>query len=97
MGEPTETATIIREFEFTLTQLELSVDEFMDAMQFVMFGRVPVNLITPVMLQEMLKNVTLVLRYGYELIIGLTQNNVYLYYELIQTAKLADTLSLSQF
>jgi len=88
-----ETATIIREIEFTLTQLELSVDTFMDAMHSVMIGRVPVNLITPVMLQEMLKNVTLVLRDGYELIIGLSPNNVYLYYEVIQTVMLADTHS----
>ena len=65
----------------------------MDAMQYVMIGRVPVNLITPVMLQEMLKNVKLVLRDGYELIIGLNPNNVYLYYEVIQTAMLADTHS----
>ena len=66
---------------------------FLDAMQYVMIGRVPVNLITPLMLQEMLKNVTLVLRDGYDLIIGLTPNNVYLYYEVIQTAMLADTHS----
>jgi hypothetical protein len=88
-----QTATTIRELEFALTQLELSIDEFMGAMQYVMVGRVPVNLISPVMLQEMLKNVTLILPEGYELIIGLSPNNVYLYYEVIQTAMLADTHS----
>jgi len=41
------------------------------------------------MLREMLKNVTL----GYELIAGLRPNNVYLYYEIIQTIMLADVHS----
>ena len=40
----------------------------MDAMQYVMVGRVLVNLISPVMLQDMLKNVTLILPEGYELL-----------------------------
>ena len=42
-----EAATAVRELEFTLTQLEINIDELMDAMQYVMFGRVPVNLISP--------------------------------------------------
>jgi hypothetical protein len=41
------------------------------------------------MLREMLKNVTLVLPEGYELIAGLRPNNVYLCYEVIQTIMLA--------
>jgi len=85
-----EAATTIRELEFTLTQLEISIDELINAIQYVMIGRVPVNLINPTMLQDMLKNVALVLPEGCELIIGLSPNNVYLYYEVIQTAMLAD-------
>ena len=89
-----EAAMAIRELEFTLTQLEISIDEFMNAMQYVMIGRVPVNLISPTILQDMLKNVTLVLPESYELIVRLSPNNVYLYYEVIQTAMLADMHSL---
>jgi hypothetical protein len=37
-----ESATAIRELEFALTQLELSTDEFIDAIQYVMIGKVPV-------------------------------------------------------
>jgi hypothetical protein len=83
----------MREIEFALTQLELSIDEFIDAMQYVLIGRVPVNLISPVMLQEMLKNVSLVLPDGLELIIVLSPNQVYMQYAVIQTATLADTHS----
>ena len=85
-----EAATAIRELEFTLTQLEISINELINAIQYVMIGRVPVNLINPTMLQNMLKNVALVLPEGYELIIGLSSNSVYLYYEVIETAILAD-------
>ena len=83
-----ETATAIRELEFTLTQLEISIDELISAIQYVMNGRVTVNLINPTILQDMLKNVALVLPEG------LSPNNVYLYYEVIQTAMLADMHSL---
>jgi hypothetical protein len=85
-------ATAIRELEFALTQLEIRIDEFIEALQYVMI-RVPVNLIGPVMLQGMLKNVPLALPDGYELIIGLSPNQVYMHYEVIQTAMLADTHS----
>jgi hypothetical protein len=45
------------------------------------------------MLVEMLKNVTLVLLEGYELIAWLRPNSVYLYYEIIQATMLADVHS----
>jgi hypothetical protein len=70
--------------EFALTQLEISIDEFVDAMQYVHLGRTTLNLVSPTTLRELLKNVTLVLPGGYELIVGLRPNNVYLYYEVIQ-------------
>ena len=41
----------------------------------------------------MLKNVTVVLPEGYELIAALRPNNVYLYYDLIQTVMLTDAHS----
>jgi len=64
-----------------------------DALQYVQLGKTPLNLIGPTMLREMLKNVTLVLPEGYELIAGLRPNNVYLYYEIIQAIMLADVHS----
>jgi hypothetical protein len=79
--------------EFTLTQLETSIYEFVDAMQYVQLGRTPLNLVSPTMLQELLKNVTLILPEGCELIAGLRPNDVYLYYKVIQTVMLADVYS----
>jgi uncharacterized membrane protein (DUF2068 family) len=65
-----EAATAIMELEFALTQLQLSIDEFMNAMQYAMIGKVPVNLISPTV-HEILQNVTLVLPECYELVAGI--------------------------
>jgi len=85
-----EAAKVIRQLEFALTQLEISIDEFVDAMHYVHLGKTPLNLVSPNTLRELLKNVTLILPEGYELIAGLGPNNVYLNYEVIQAIMLAD-------
>ena len=51
------------------------------------------NLLKPNVLQEMLKNVTMVLPEGREMIAGLNLNNMYLYYDMIQAMVLADVHS----
>ena len=51
------------------------------------------NLISPTTLRELLRNVTLTLPEGLELIVGLRPNNVYLYYELVEAIMLADVHS----
>jgi len=60
-------------------KLEISIDELIDALQFVLLGKVPLNLIKPNVLREMFKNVTMVLPEGREMIAGLNLNNMYLY------------------
>jgi hypothetical protein len=85
-----EAAAVIRQLEFAITQLELSIDKLMNALQCVQLGKMPLNFISPVMLREMLKNVTLVFPEGYDLIAELRPNNVYVYYEVIQAVILAD-------
>ena len=67
-----------------------SVDELTDALQFVLLGKVPLNLIGPNMLREMLKSVAMVSPERYELIAGLSPNNMFLYYEMVQAMVLAD-------
>jgi len=88
-----EAAAVIQQLEFALTQFESSNDEFVDAMQYIHLGRTPLNLVSPTMLRELLKNVKLVLPEGYELSTGLRPNNVYFYYEVIQAIMLADVHS----
>ena len=74
-----EAATAVRQLEFALMKLEISIDELIDALQFVLLGKGPLNLVKPNVLREMLKNVTLVLPEGTEMIAGLNLNNMYLY------------------
>jgi hypothetical protein len=62
----------------------------MFALQNVQLGKIPLNLISPSMLRNMLKNVTLLLPGGYDLIVSLRFNNVFMHYEIIEAAMLAD-------
>jgi hypothetical protein len=78
--------------EFALTQLEISIDELVDAKQYVYLGRTHLNLVSPTTSRGLWK-VTLVLPEGCELIAGQRPNNVYLYYEVIQNVMLADVHS----
>jgi hypothetical protein len=90
-----EAATAIRQLEFALSKLEFSIDELMDALQFVSLGKVPLNLIGPKVLREMLKSVAMILPEGYELIAGVSPNNIFLYYEMIQAMMLVDAHRLN--
>jgi hypothetical protein len=82
-------ATVIRELEFALTQLELSIDDLIKAMQSVVLGTIPVNLLTPRVLQYIIKNVSLSLPDGYELVADSGLENMAWYYELVQVSMLA--------
>jgi hypothetical protein len=85
-----EAAEIIRQLEFALTQLELSIDELMFPLQYVQLGKIPLNLISSSMLRDMWQKVSLVLPGGYDLIFSLRPNNVFIYCEMIQAAMLAN-------
>jgi hypothetical protein len=85
-----EAEEIIRQLEFALTQLELSINELMFALQYVELGKIPLNLISPNMLRDMLQNVSFVLPGGYDLTVSLRPNNVFMHYEMIQAVMLAD-------
>jgi hypothetical protein len=89
-GHYREAAIAIRALEFVLTQLELSIEQLLVAMQYVMISKTPVNLVNPVMLQEILRNVSLVLPEGYELIVGNDLHLMYWYYDIIQATMLVD-------
>jgi hypothetical protein len=77
-------AIIIRELEFALIQAEIHIDELMTALQALMIGKVPVNLITPRMLHYIIKNVSLSVPDGYDLVAGSEYGQLTWYYELIQ-------------
>ena len=53
--------------------------ELMDAIQYIIMGKLPVNLINPITLHNILKNVSLHLSENYELIAGARKENIHLY------------------
>jgi len=59
-------------------------------MQYVLLGKLPINLLNPVTLHNILKNVSSQLPEGYELIAWNKIENVHLYYELIKVAIFGD-------
>ena len=48
-------------------------------------------------LRELLRNVIFTLPEGFELVVGLHPNNVYLYYEVVEAIMLADVHSLNLY
>jgi hypothetical protein len=62
-------------------------------MEYVMLDKVPINLVNPNKLNEILRNVSLKLPANVELFAGIRFNNIFLYYEMIETVVLADSHS----
>jgi hypothetical protein len=91
-----ETATIVRELEFATAKLEISINELIDAVQIVLLGNVPMNLVKPNVLRDMLKNVTMILPENLELIASLNPNNMYLYYDMIRAMVLTHVHSFKR-
>jgi hypothetical protein len=48
-----------------------------------MQGKLPITLINPTVLQNILRNVSLHIPEGYKLIVGVRTENIYLYYKLV--------------
>jgi hypothetical protein len=63
----------------------------MDAMQCILLQKLPINLINPTTLHNILRNMSLLLPEGYELVAGTMAENVHLYYELVEVAVIGDT------
>jgi hypothetical protein len=89
-----ELFTTIRQLEFALLRLSQQLDELSNVVQCAISGKPPINFITPTGLLGILKNVFLQLPGGYELIAGIRNQNVHLYYELIKTSIVANPLSI---
>jgi chromosome condensin MukBEF ATPase and DNA-binding subunit MukB len=73
-------ATLIRQLEFSLACLESRLDQTLTALQFVVNGKIPVNLISPAEVRDILVNVSLSQPEGYELSAGLPNNDLSWYY-----------------
>jgi len=87
--------TAIRHLEFVLVQLIQQIDGLFDAVQCAIQGKLPIKLVNPVELQNILRNVTLQLPESYELAIGSSKQNIHWYYEFIKVAVVANTRSIN--
>jgi hypothetical protein len=88
-----EMHTVNRQLKFTLFQLVLQIDDLFNVVQCAMHGLLSIKLVNPIVLQNILRNVTLGLPEGYELIAGTDIEIIHLYYDLTAVSVLANTYS----
>jgi hypothetical protein len=82
--------TAVRRLEFALFRITQQLDELVYSVQTAMLGSVPTSLVSPSVLLNNLKNMTLQLPSGYELRAGIGNENVFLYYKLVKFSVLTD-------
>jgi hypothetical protein len=75
--------------EFTLLQLSQQLDEIFDSIKLAISGSFSMKLISPSSLQCILRNITLHLPEGYELIAGTRTEDIHQYYKLSKVSIVA--------
>jgi hypothetical protein len=60
-----------------------------DALQCLLLGKLPVSLVNPTLLHDIIRNASFRLPEGIELIAGIRTENMHLYYQSIQTSVVA--------
>lgn len=87
--------TVIRQLEFTLLKLIQHIDDLFNAVQYPTLGKLPIKLVNPLQLQNILRNLTLQLPEGYELMAGTSREIIHLYYELTKVSVVANVYSVN--
>jgi len=85
-----ELLVTIRQLEYALMQMILRTYELFTAIQYVVLGKLPMNLINPTTLQNILRNVSLQLPGGFDLILSTKTEKIHLYYEKIKVTAVAN-------
>jgi hypothetical protein len=67
----------------------------MEALQTVILGKIPFNIIPPIVLQRVLRNIFLHLPEGYELAVNPGPHELLWYYKNIQVAVMANSLGFT--
>jgi len=93
MGQST-IYTAVRQMEFTLLQLTQQLDEIFDTIQLAISGSLSMKLISLSSLQSILRNITLHLPEGYELIAGTRTEDIHQYYKLSKVSIVASSHSI---
>jgi hypothetical protein len=70
--------------------LTQQLDHLFDVVQSAIHGKLPIKLVNPTTLQNILRNVALHLSEGYELIVGTRTENLHFYYELAKVSLIAN-------
>ena len=85
-----ELLVTIRQLEYALMQMIQQTDELLTTIQYVMLGKLPINLINTTTLQNILRKVSLQLPREFDLIFGTKTENIHLYYEIVKVTAVAN-------
>jgi hypothetical protein len=77
---------LVRQLEFSLLQMTLQVDEMLMGVQHSLSRKLPITIIGPGALYNILRNISVCLPDNYELIGGTKIENIYIYYEVIKVS-----------
>jgi hypothetical protein len=89
-----KSADLIKGLEFALPRVELQLDETLTALQFGVHGKIPVNLVPPSILKDILTNVSHSLPDSYELTMGITDDLSWFYQYVTADIAAAETCFL---
>jgi hypothetical protein len=88
------TFTYIHQIEFAILELRTTVKEVLISLDSTMTGKLSMNLIPPVLLRNILKNVTSYFPDGYTLCVSLQQDNINFFYEFMDIFVFTDYNSI---
>jgi hypothetical protein len=90
MAKQQQVNTAVRSLEFSVMQWEGEIDELVNAFQTLGLGKLPISFLTFTKPHSILKNVTLALPAGYELVMGSHYSQLPWFHANVRTAMLAD-------
>jgi len=91
INNQSEIYVAVRQLEFSLLQLILQVDELIDILRCILGVRLPMTLVNPLVLYNVLRNVSLQLPENHEVIAGTKWTNIYYYYNVIKATVVGNT------
>jgi hypothetical protein len=80
----------VRQLEFSLLQLTQETDMLFNSIQSAIQGKISVELVKPVVFQDILRKVSLHLPEGNKIVAGTSSENIHLYYELTEISVVAN-------
>jgi hypothetical protein len=85
---------LVKQMEVSMLQLTVQIDELNMAIQNTLVGKLPVAILKPSLLHDVLKNISLILPETFEFVAGIKIEYIHLYYELIKVSVIGDAHGL---